>query len=79
MLFLSNYLLLLIKLGWFWPCYATFTQQQNTVVSPVFETLIRLCSHSSFIYGCDIDRGIDTQKWTLACIYYAMGGIRVVG
>ncbi len=23
--------------------------------------------------------GIDTQKWTLACICYTMGGIRVVG
>ncbi len=24
-------------------------------------------------------RGIDTQKWTLACICYEMGRIRVVG
>ncbi len=31
-------------------CQATFTQQQNTVVSPVFESLIRLRSHTVLLF-----------------------------
>ncbi len=42
-----------IILSKFGDIQATFTQQQNTVVNPVFESLIRLHSHCSVIYGRD--------------------------